>query len=351
MLDRGIDKPSVSDWKALLLFAKKQALTGICLPLEHQENLSKGLLLHWIGEVEVIEGQNKLLNRRIEQLFDILEKEGFRCCLMKGQGNAELYPNPLRRCSGDIDVWIDSDEKTVYEYVRSLFPNEKKSYKHIHFPLFDDAPIDVHVSPLKFYSGLYGKRLQLWLEENKKEQFAHKIKLIETNRDISVPTRRFNAVYQLGHMLIHVFDEGLGLRQVVDYYYVLKGLELSSSEQAELVGSIQSLGMYRFAKGMMWIENTVLGLPSGSCLVEPDKRIGRKLLRDMIEGGNFGHYSARYKKGGGFYQAGLAETWRILTFLSIAPREGMSRVCHKMKTAVKHVGRKVTGRMACFGKK
>ncbi|MGP1537989.1 nucleotidyltransferase family protein [Bacteroides heparinolyticus] len=60
----------------------------------------------------MIEQQNKLLNKRIEQLFNILEKESFQCCLLKGQqGNASMYPNPLMRCFGGIDVWINTDEQ------------------------------------------------------------------------------------------------------------------------------------------------------------------------------------------------------------------------------------------------
>ena len=149
--------PTVSDWQSLLAFAEKQALTGICLPENCPANLPKELLLQWIGYVQLIEQQNILLNRRIEQLFTKLEEDGFQCCLLKGQGNATLYPSPLKRCSGDIDMWVNTDEQTAYNYVKALFPNEKETYKHIHFPYFSDASIDIHVTPLKFYSDLYSK--------------------------------------------------------------------------------------------------------------------------------------------------------------------------------------------------
>lgn len=336
ILDPINEMPTISNWPGFLNFIEKQALTGVCLPEQCPANLSRDLLLQWIGNVQRIESQNVLLNNRIKQLFEKLEKDGFRCCLLKGQGCAEMYPNPLRRRSGDIDVWVDSDEKTVYEYVRNMFPEAEVGFKHIHFPIFDDAPVDVHVSPLKLYYSVYQKRLQRWIEQNKPEQFVNNIIFSKTNTEICVPTYKFNSVYQLGHMLIHFFDEGVGLRQVVDYYYVLKNLEVSQKEREELVETIKSLGMLRFAQAMMWIERDVLGLFWEYCIVKPDKRQGQRLLNDILEGGNFGHYSQRYKGRNGFYYRGIVETWRVITFFSMAPRESLSRVKSRFLTAIKH---------------
>lgn len=336
VLNPDTDKPIINDWSAVADFAEKQALLGICLPEQCPENLSQDRLFQWIGQVQLIEQQNKLLNERIEQLFGMLEKDGFSCCLLKGQGNAVMYPDPLRRCPGDIDVWVDTDEETAYSYVKNKCPNAEESYKHIHFPVFDDVSVDVHVTPLKFYSNYYGKRLQGWIEQKRAEQFGHKTRLIETEQDICVPTGKFNAVYQLGHMMIHFFDEGLGLRQVVDYFYVLKELELSEHERLELVETIRSLGMYKFAQAIMWIESDVLGLPVDRCAVKPDERRGKQLLEDILEGGNFGHLSQRYNGRSGFYYRGLVEAWRLVKFLPMAPREGIARLVSKMNTAVKH---------------
>ena len=336
VLNPETDKPIVKDWSAIVAFAEKQALMGIFLPEECPQNLTKNNLLQWIGCVQLIEQQNTLLNKRIDQLFDMLEKDGFRCCLLKGQGNAVMYPKQLRRCPGDIDVWFDTDEETAYSYVKNMFPNAEVSYKHIHFPIFDDVSIDVHVTPLKFYNNHYGKRLQGWIEQKKTEQLTHKTSLIEASRYICVPTNKFNAVYQLGHMMIHLFDEGLGLRQVVDYYYVLKELEYSEHERLELVETIRLLGMYRFARAIMWIESSVLGLPVERCIVMQDERRGKQLLEDILEGGNFGHYSQRYNGRNGFYSRGLVEAWRVVKFLPMAPREGTARLVSKMGAAVKH---------------
>ena len=328
--------PTVRDWPKLLKFVNEQALTGICIPSQRPEYLDRKLLLKWISTCQGIERRNKLLNKRIDYLFGKMEEAGFRCCLLKGQGNAEMYPNPLMRCSGDIDLWVDADEKTIYQYVKKLFPDVKASYKHINFPIFNNAPpVDVHVTPLKLYNNAYQERLQRWIIENKEEQFGNKIRLTEVKREVSVPTTRFNVVYQLGHMLVHLFEEGVGLRQIVDYYYVMKNLDASQEVREELISTIRNLGMLRFARAVMWIESVVLGLPVEQCIVEPDKRRGRRLLNDILVGGNFGHYNKNHGRKG-FYNKGLMEAWRMVDLMGLAPREVMARLVSKKNTALKH---------------
>ncbi len=336
MLNSGADMPQVKDWGELMAFAEKQALTGVSLPTEAPDDIRKDLLLQWIGKVQIVEQRNRLLNKRVEQVFGILEQEGLRCCLLKGQGNAEMYPNPLVRFPGDIDVWVDADEETVYQCVRRMTPDAEETYKHIHFPVFDDVPVDVHVTPLKFFSGRNGKRLQRWIEENRGEQFNNRIRLTGGEREVCVPTGKFNVVYQLGHMLIHTFDEGLGLRQVVDYFYVLRNLNVTEKEREELVEVIKSLGLYRFARAVMWMERDVLGLPVECCIVSTDERRGKRLIDDILEGGNFGKHSRRYNGRSGFYYRGLVEAWRDVKLLAMAPREGMARLVSKMGTAFRH---------------
>lgn len=333
------EKPIVTDWLALFRFADKQKILGICSPSRYSVELEHSLLYQWLGIEQQIRKRCVVLNERIKDLCQILEDAGFSCCLLKGQGNAEMYPEPLKRMAGDIDVWIDANEQTVQKYVKERFPETTISYKHVKFPVFDDVPVDVHDTPLKFYSPKYHKRLQRWIHENKKEQFEHDIHLTGIEKEIKVPTAKFNVIYQLGHMLIHLFDEGVGLRHLVDYFYVLKGLNLSEKERGEIVDTLKDLGMMHFAKAVMWIESNILGLPVEYCIVTPDEKRGQQLLVDVLDGGNFGKYSQRYKGKSGFYWRGIIEARRLFSLMSFAPCEAAFCLLRKIKTAVRHIGK------------
>ena len=328
--------PEVSDWRALFDFADKQKIIGVCDPTKHDVKVGVRTLSLWLGMIQQIKHRSALLNKRVGELYGLLEEAGFRCCILKGQGNAEMYPDPFLRMPGDIDVWIDDDEQAILQFVKERFSIVAKSYKHIKFPVFDDVPVDVHVTPLKFFCPIYHKRLQHWINKNKKEQFEHHIHLTGIEKKISVPTARFNVVYQLGHMLIHLYDEGVGLRHLVDYYYVLNSLNASDTVREELNKTFASLGMMRFAKAVMWIEQIVLGLPADRCIVDTDEKHGQQLLIDILDGGNFGQYSQRYKGKKSFMWRGMVEAKKVLLLSYFAPCEAFFRLFHKMKTAVKH---------------
>lgn len=336
VLNPDMEMPSVSDWKAVLEFADKQALIGLCLRDVCAEYLPEDDYYGWVGLLFQIDNQNRVFNERIETLFRMLSDEGFRCCLLKGQGNAEMYPEPFRRCSGDIDVWIDADEKTVYQYVKRKFPSEEHSHKHIHFPIFDDAPVDIHCTPLKLYHPQHNKRLQRWICDQKEEQMSHYIHLNSSEYEVAVPTVAFNAVYQLGHIMIHIEDEGIGLRQLVDYFYVLRNLGPGKSETKENIKRIwKRLGMMKLAGAVMWIEKNMLGLDDDYLLVPPDEKKGLLLAEDILEGGNFGHSSERqrFRKKGKFFKK-LADLLHLVRLSSLFPGDAFFRICVKMKTFV-----------------
>lgn len=141
--------PCEADWCALYDFADKHKIIGVCDPTRHEVQIELEVLSLWMGAALQISNSNTLLNKRTVELWQVLKQAGFRCCILKGQGNAEMYPDPLSRTPGDIDVWIDADEDTIQRFVRERFPDAKECFKHIKFPLFDDVEVDVHQTPLK----------------------------------------------------------------------------------------------------------------------------------------------------------------------------------------------------------
>ena len=213
------------DWKELYAIAKKQCLVGILfdgikkLPAEYV-GMEKELLLQWMAESQMLEKANVRLNDAAIQVSEWFRKKGFRTCILKGQGNALMYPNPYSRTPGDIDIWVEGGDKRVISFVRSISPHEKACYHHIEFPSYKGVEVEVHYRPSFLLCFWHNRKLQKYYERVKEEQFSHRVMLGEQG-EIAIPTVEFNLIFQLTHIFSHLMNEGIGLRQLVDYYYVL----------------------------------------------------------------------------------------------------------------------------------
>lgn len=344
VLNPCLPRPDIWDWQTLFEFAERQALVGVCTPTRFEDlRLPKNILMQWIGAQTVISNRNSLLNRQTALLYEILKSDGLRCCILKGQGNVTFYPIDLMRTPGDIDVWVDTEEDALLEYVKKQFPEEKESFKHIKFPVFPDTPVDLHYTPLKIYHPKHNKRLQSWLALEKEIQMSHYVRLVGTGGNVAIPTAKFNAVYQLGHILVHIEDEGIGFRQIVDYFYVLKQVVgLSDKEKREIIETWRWLGLRKLAAAVMWVEHELLGLPEDCLLVAPNGRMGRLLAEDIMEGGNFGHHSDRekYRQYGSFAKK-LSNAWHMIRLSSCFPGDAFFRLLTKMKNGVLIITKKL----------
>ena len=213
------------DWKELYAIAQKQCLVGVLfdgikkLPAEHV-GMKKELLLQWMAENQMLVKANVRLNDAAIQVSKWFRKKGFRTCILKGQGNALMYPNPYSRTPGDIDIWVEGEDKRVISFVRSISPHEKACYHHIEFPSYKGVEVEVHYRPSFLLCFWHNRKLQKYYERVKEEQFSHRVMLGEQG-EIAIPTVEFNLIFQLTHIYSHLMNEGIGLRQLVDYYYVL----------------------------------------------------------------------------------------------------------------------------------
>ena len=214
-----------ADWKELYAIAQKQCLVGVLfdgikkLPAEYV-GIEKELLLQWMAESQMLEKANVRLNDAAIQVSEWFRKKGFRTCILKGQGNALMYPNPYCRTPGDIDIWVEGEDKRVISFVRSISPHEKACYHHIEFPSYKGVEVEVHYRPSFLLCFWHNRKLQKYYDRVKEEQFSHRVMLGEQG-EIAIPTMEFNLIFQLTHIYAHLMNEGIGLRQLVDYYYVL----------------------------------------------------------------------------------------------------------------------------------
>ena len=117
--------------------------------------------------------------------------------------------------------------------------------------------------------------------------------LLESGDKIIVPGHTFNAFYQMLHLYHHMFESGLGLRQLMDYYYVLMSGAFDLAGRTWVLRQIDKFGMSRFASAVMWVLQEVFGMEDKYLLCEPDVKEGSYILKEVIAGGNFGHYDDR----------------------------------------------------------
>ena len=220
------------NWQELYSFASKQALLGLCfdgierLGMEYPEELKQNpigreLLMTWMGKAQQIRRQNMKVNAVASKLFSMLREDGMRCCILKGQGNALMYPNPYSRTPGDIDVWIDASRERIMEYAQKKFElGDDIRLQHLETSL-DGVPVELHFFPCSMNNPIYHARLQKWFRRNADLQCSHIVGLPDGAGDIAIPTTAFNVIYQLTHLYHHFFDEGIGMRQIIDYFLVV----------------------------------------------------------------------------------------------------------------------------------
>ena len=191
-------------------------------PEELKQNpIGRELLMTWMGKAQQIRRQNMKVNAVASKLFSMLREDGMRCCILKGQGNALMYPNPYSRTPGDIDVWIDASMERIMEYAQKKFELEDDiRLQHLETSL-DGVPVELHFFPCSMNNPIYHARLQKWFRRNADLQCSNVVGLPDGAGDIAIPTTAFNVVYQLTHLYHHFFDEGIGMRQIIDYFLVV----------------------------------------------------------------------------------------------------------------------------------
>lgn len=324
------------DWRQLYNFASRQALLGFCfdgierLTKEFSEELKQNpmgrdLLMTWMGAAQQIRRQNMKVNAVAGKLFAMLRVDGMRCCVLKGQGNALMYPNPYSRTPGDIDVWIDASRERIMEYASKKFElGDDIRLQHLETSL-DGVPVELHFFPCSMNNSLYNARLQKWFKRNADLQCLNVVSLPDGIGEIAIPTTAFNVIYQLTHLYHHFFDEGIGMRQIIDYYYVVNNDELLAIKDT-LQKELKHLGLWKFAGAVMYVLHEALGLSGEKMIAPMDEKRGKLLLTEILNGGNFGQHFTKY---GHFTQQGMAKKyflkiWRNMHFVRYYPAEALS---------------------------
>ena len=316
--------PMNKEWTELDAMSSKQSLTGVVFygveKLPKEQWPAQDILFQWMGDVTLIENWNNMTSKACQTLCRQLENDGFQCCVLKGQANHAYYPIELRkrRNCGDIDVltvpkngrYKKDDVKNVLGYLRRKYELTGLCWLHANVTHESGVPVEVHFYPSFMNSPIKNRRFL---------KYFHNIKECTCLKDIDgiqIPAMKidYDVIYQMNHIYRHLIDEGVGLRQVVDYYMLLKAWSQEGEKDKDRVMQVvRHLGMGRFASALMYVLQEVFAMPDEWLLCEPSEKHGRFLLNEIMIAGNFGHDDPRMaslnvKEGHLGYQ--ISHAWR-----------------------------------------
>ena len=304
------------EWERMFTMARQQALLGVLndavhrLPAEQQP--PEALLSRWdslTGKIAEIHARHL---RHEKELGVIFNRLGLSGCILKGTGLARLYPDPRRRQCGDIDVWVPGPRKAIIKVLSKEYEVSDVIYQECKADIFDDTEVEIHFHPAKLFNPFSNARLQRWCEKHSP---------VSGEAVLTYPDAAFNAVYCMAHMHRHYLAGGLGLRQMMDYYYILR--ELPAAGRGPAMRTLKRLGMGRFAAAAMMALQFNFGLEDEYLLCEPDQKRGRRLIMDMIEMGNFGVLDRRNlgAEDESSFARFIRHNRRTFSYLRLYPRE------------------------------
>lgn len=289
--------PSAKEWKILYDIAGKQTLLGVCFAgvlhlrkngCNSVRNLSQTLFMQWLGMAALIQQRNELMDSLSFDIWTRLDKAGLKAALLKGQGIALLYGElATLRQSGDIDMWVKGGFDRVNEYVQHTCPSNDFAYHRFHYNLYKETEVELHFRPTLMRNLLDNRKLQRWC--------AGYSDFVSTKKGFAVPPSSFNRVFILTHIYRHFLFEGVGLRQIMDYFFVLKTDKVNKKEKEKVMRLLSELRMTRFAGAVMWVLHECLGLQKDYLLCQPNEKEGHFLLSEIMQTGNFGQGDIRYK--------------------------------------------------------
>lgn len=298
-------------WKNILKNLELQTILGLCtdvilrLPVEYlpdaeQQQLVQGRYMNNVKK-------HFLLNSTLIEVFNWLKQHGIRPVLFKGQGLASLYPNPLLRQCGDIDIYIGTEnyekaKQVIQELVKVPADLEEamENGKHYHI-CYKNVEVELHhvaeVMPVPWYNKYYQQLTRHWLEE------VEPATVNIQGTGVPVPPTQFNVLYVFNHLWHHFSTGGVGLRQICDWTMLLHR-SYGQYDKKELEHDIQKCGLMRGWKTVGGLVVQRLGLPKEEFPFYDEKMQDNAevLHKIVMTDGNFGIYSRDWKKKSYLYR-------------------------------------------------
>ena len=283
------------EWEKVYQLAEEQSVTGVVLAgIEHSRvKPSQELLLQWIGEVQMLEQQNKEMNSFVADLIEKLRAADIYTLLVKGQGIAQCYERPLWRACGDVDLFLSDDNyqkaKRYLLPIAELLEPEGLYKKHFEM-LIDPWVVELHGS---MRSGL-SSGLDKVIDETQNEVFygGNVRSWLNGKTQVFLPAVNCDVIFVFTHFIKHFYCEGLGLRQICDWCRLLWTYR-SKIDTELLEKRLRKMRLVSEWKAFGAFAVEYLGMPSEAMpLYSPEakwKKKADKISAFILEVGNMGH--------------------------------------------------------------
>ena len=340
------------DFTQVFRIAKEQTVLGLVMEgidfWKKQEDynpdlLPYRLLVKWILPLQKTEQKNLSMNSFIERLFLFLENNQVQAVLMKGQGIAQCYDNPLWRTCGDVDLLLDTENYHKAIEITEPFRNallEVNPYQ-LHYGMLLKSGIILELHG-KMHTRL-SKRIDSLVDKVQEETLkGGKTRVWHCgDTDILLPAPDQDVIFIFTHILHHLFIEGIGLRQICDWCRLLHtykaelDVPLLEARLREMKLLSEWKAFAAFAVDWLGMEESSVPLYDASAKW---KRKARALMAIVLESGNMGHNRdfGRRKGLSGRLKTLWLRTKDSIRFIPIFPIDAIRLWFGMVATAKKH---------------
>ena len=284
------------DWNGIFEKAKKQTLLGVIFDsitkLPAEQRPEKRLFLQWCATIAYIEKKNRIIEDTIEEVVSKYSSEGIETVLLKGQGLAQYYPVPHHRQPGDIDLYF-FDKYNKANEVASKWPGvaiHPETTYHTAFT-YKNQEIENHLQYVDFYSSKNRKR---WKTIEGRIPLTGKEHLQVNGHKVLIPQPQMNVLYTFLHIMHHMLQVGVGLRQLCDLACLWRETHTSIDKELFL-WCIDTLKVRRAMTAISYVMQEYLGLEKGIIPLDATNKQaaedGEFILRDILDVGNFGMHT------------------------------------------------------------
>jgi len=285
-------------WKQVYMLARKQTVEGIVYDgitqLPEHYFPPRDLLLKWVVVVDSIEERNRQMNRVAGELFELFTNNHITALMMKGQGVAACYDNPLHRVCGDID-WFFPDRQDFDKASGLILAKGIKVEKQAKFSKYytwRGFTIEHHSRLIDIDNPFRAPYLhRLWIREHE-----HSIRLNLHEQSILLPSPLLMHLSVNAHILKHLLTSGVGIRQLCDSARLYAAYH-HRIEAGTLKEIYSKSGIYRWIQLLNNLLVKHLGMPA-TYLPFPlaPRQNADRMMEDILQSGNFGFYGGPISK-------------------------------------------------------